>query len=240
MPAALTYSSYVAELANLSEFNATDPNFVTNLPHAINYAEDRINRELNLLSTVTSNHTLSLTPGSRVLDLTPININVLSQINIITPSTEPNPELGTRNVCIPTTKAFLDAVYNSGSAGDIEGLPVNFAMLTDKVILFGPFPNAAYTVEVTGTIWVPPLSSANNVTWISTYLPELFLAASMVQMSGFMRVFGSQSDDPQMAVSWETTYSSLRDSASAEEARRKFQSSGWTSQLPSPTTPPRT
>lgn len=232
MPSALTYSTFVAELANLTEFQPTDPDFLANLPSAINYAEDRINRELNLLSTMTSNNSLVLTPNDRTLDISSLNINVLSQVNIVSA-----PGDVIFSTCTPVTKSFLDAVYDSAASA---GLPSNFAMLTDKVILFGPFPDGDYRVEVTGTIWVPPLSQSNNTTWISTYLPDLMLAASMIWMAGFMRNFGSQADDPQMAMSWETQYGKLRDSASVEDARRRFASAGWTSQMPTPVTPPRT
>lgn len=236
MPTPLNYNEFVAELAVLSEYDPADPNFVANLPSAINYAEDRINRELNLLSTVASN-SLPATALTRQLDISSLNLNVLSQVNVVTPSTQTDPELGTRNQCTPTTKSFLDAVYNSAATA---ARPVNFAMLTDQIILFGPFPDANYTIEITGTLWVPPLSASNATTWISTYLPDLMLTAAMIQMTGFMRNFGAQSDNPQMAVSFESQYNLLRDSAAVEDARRRFASAGWTSQIPSPATPPRT
>jgi hypothetical protein len=237
MPTALTYSSFVNQIQVLTEFNAADPNFTAALPGAISYAEDRINRELNLLTTVASNSSLHLTAGSRQLAFSTANVNVLKQVNVITPYTTTNPELGTRNPVTPVDESFLDLVY--GSAAN-PGVPANFAMLDNKTLLFGPFPDQNYTVELVGTIWMTPLSTNNTTTWISTYLPDLMTAAAMIYMTGFMRNFGAQSDDPQMGLSWEAQYSSLRDSASVEEQRRKFQSAGWTSSMPSPATPPRT
>jgi len=66
------------------------------------------------------------------------------------------------------------------------------------------------------------------------------MAASMVFGSGFMRDFGSQTDDPQQSGSWETQYQALLRSADVEELRKKYQSQGWTSAKPSQiATPPR-
>lgn len=233
----LTYSTYLSEMLVLCQFNADDPNFTTNLPNAITYAEDRINRELNLLSTVVSNSSLALTPGSRRLDFTTAAINVLQDVNVITPAGTTNPDLGTRNPATVVDKAYLNTVY-SGPTN--LGLPVNFALQDDHTLLFGPFPDAAYTVELIGTMRPVSLSADNPTTWIATNLPDLFIAASMIWMSGFMRNFGSQSDNPQQAVSWETQYVTLRDSAAVEDARRKFQATGWNSELPNAYNPPRT
>jgi hypothetical protein len=62
----------------------------------------------------------------------------------------------------------------------------------------------------------------------------------MVFMAGHMRDFGAQTDNPQMAQSWETQYNNLLKSMSADSLRMKFQSQAWTSQVPNPAaTPPR-
>lgn len=233
----LTFDQYVAEMLVLTQFNPDDPEFTTNLPSALDYSQDRINRELNLLNTVVSNSSLALTAGVRSLDITPANINVLSQVNLITPAAQTNPEAGTRNSVTIASKSFLDIVY--GSAAN-PGLPINFALLTDTDLLFGPFPDAAYTVELTGTMMPESLSASNETTWVSTNIPDLLIAASMVFMAGFMKNFGAQSDDPKMAQSWESQYTTLRDSVAVEDARRKFQSIGWSSDLPNQFNPPRT
>lgn len=233
----LNYAQYVAEMASLCQFNPSDPFFVQQLPSAIDYATDRINRELNLLTTVAANSSLALTAGTRTLNFSAANINVLTDVNIITPAGQTNPELGARNPVTICDKSYLNAVYNSTA---IEGVPINFALLDQQTLLFGPFPDANYTVELYGTVWSTPLSASNTTTWISTYIPDVFIAASMVFMSGAQKNFAAISDDPQSAMTWEQQYGKLRDSASVEDARRKFMSSGWTSALPSPINPPRT
>lgn len=237
MPTALTYTSYVAEMQVLTQFNNNDPAFIQNLPSAISYAEDRINRELDLLSAVASNSSLALTAGTRTLDISAANINVLERLNIITPFSQTNPELGTRNPCVPVTEDYLDLVYGSAAT---QGLPTNFIRQTDKIVLFGPFPDQNYTVELVGTVWQLPLSSSNPTTWIATYIPDLMIAASMIFMTGFMKNFGAQSDDPRSAQSWESQYDLLMKSAATEDARRKFKSAGWTADIPNPLNQPRT
>jgi hypothetical protein len=62
--------------------------------------------------------------------------------------------------------------------------------------------------------------------------------ASMIFISGYQRNFGRQSDDPQMAQSYETQYMTLLKGATVEEFRKKYQSSGWTSMSPSPVATP--
>jgi hypothetical protein len=195
----------------------------------LDYAQNRINRELNLLNTVSVNNSVATAIGIRSVSLAAINANVLQNINIITPAGTTNPELGTRVPLVIQEKSFLD--WNYGSVGN-NSQPKYFAMLDNQTILLGPWPDQIYTLNIYGTYWPVGLSAGNPTTFISTYLPDLLLAASMVQLSGYMRNFGSQADDPRMSQSWETQYVTLRDSAAVEDARRKFASTGWTSDLP--------
>lgn len=239
----LTYTSFVAELAVLAQFNPSDANFLANLPSCIDYATDRVTRELNLLSTITQNSTLTTSVGSRVVNLATLNpvFNTLQDINVITPAGTTNPDLGGRTTLTIQSRAFMNAVYGTApAAGGTAATPQYFAMVTDQIIQVGPYPDAVYTLEIIGTVRPTPLSPTNATNWIGTYLPDLFLAAAMIFMSGFMRSFGQQADDPKLAMSWETIYVALRDSAATEDAMRKYFSTGWSAQLPSQFTPART
>ena len=89
--------------------------------------------------------------------------------------------------------------------------------------------------EVVGTVRPDSLSSTNQTTFISLYLPDLFLAASMVFVSGYQRDFAlgaSQPNDPGMPINYESQYQTLLKSAGVEEARKKFEAAGWTSMSP--------
>jgi hypothetical protein len=162
-------------------------------------------------------------------------IVVSEQFNVITPSGQTNPDSGTRNPLLPATKEFLDAVYGSPTPA---GLPKYFTPFNDNLFLVGPFPDQEYFVEIVGTYRPPSLSETNTTTFISNYLPDVFLMASMVYVSGYQRNFGRQSDDPAMSQSYESQYQTLLRGAAIEEARKKFEATGWTSQSPSPVATP--
>lgn len=232
----LTYSQWVAELANLCVIDATDADFLSNLPSCIDYAEQRLYRELDLLSTVTRD-TGTLTVGTRNFTLPQTNgrFVVVNGINVITPSTTTNPDSGTRNQLVPVSRDFLDVAWPSATG---TGVPAQFAMITDQIVIVGPSPDATYTAEVIGTIRPTPLSSSNTTTYLTLYLPDLFVAASMIFMSGYMRNFGSQADDPKMAMSWESQYELLFKSANVEEQRKRFASGAWGSLSPNPIATP--
>jgi hypothetical protein len=83
-----------------------------------------------------------------------------------------------------------------------------------------------------GTYRPNSLSSTNTTTFISLYLPDVFIMASMIYISAYQRNFGRANDDPQMAVSYESQYQALLKSALVEEARKTFEASGWSSQAP--------
>lgn len=224
----LNYTTYVAQIANIMSVQSTTPQFQTMLPGMIDYAEQRIYRELDLLNTVVRNATTSLVAGSRNFAL-PTTSNgpfvTIQGINIITP-VGAEPDNGTRNALQITVRDYLDTVWNSATGAS---LPKLFAMIDQFNIIVGPWPNAAYIVEVIGTIRPNPLSSSNATTFLTDYLPDLFIAASMIYATGYQRDFGSQSDNPAQAVSWESQYEKLFASANGEELRKKFAGPGWTS-----------
>ena len=100
-------------------------------------------------------------------------------------------------------------------------------MLTQNTILLGPWPDTVYSVQVVGTIRPASMSSTNQTTFISLYLPDLLIMASMVYISAYQRNFsGMAANDPQMPVSYESQYQTLLKGAMVEEARKKFQSTG--------------
>lgn len=233
-----TYSSYSTALAELMVTTTTETDFVAILPSIIDYAEQRIYRELDLLSTVVRDSTGVLSVNNRNFTLpTGAGVFVVVQgINVITPAGTAA-DSGTRKPLVPTTRDFLDFAWPSVTGATV---PAAYAMITQATIVLGPWPDAAYVVEVIGTQRPTPLSSTNTTTFLTVNLPDLFMAASMVFASGFMRNFGSQADDPKMAQSWETQYQTLKGSAMVEEARKKYQSAGWSSQSPAPLASPRT
>lgn len=233
-------TNFVNQIATLTVVPPTDPNFLVALPQAIAYAENRIYRELDFLSTVSALTTspststaYTLTPGARQLSIPAADFVTLQEINVITPANTLVANEGIRNPLVPVTKEFLATVYPANNNADV---PRYFALLDQSTILVGPWSNNNYLVEVVGTVRPqslgPGTNNTVNTTFISLYLPDLMIMATMIYISGYQRNFGRQSDDPQMAQSYESQYQALLKGAMVEEARKKFQAGGWTSMAP--------
>lgn len=235
MTTGLTYSQYVTQIATLAVVEQSNAEFQIILPQMITYAENRIYRDLDFLFTSTNITGYSLTTGNRSLTIPEGTLVVSEQINLITPVGTSDPDLGNRTALLPTTKEFLDQVYGDSS---YRAAPQYYCAFNDNLFLFGPFPDANYSVEIVGTYRPASLSSTNTSTFISLYLPDLFIMASMIYVSGYQRNFGRANDDPQMAVTYESQYKALLTGAAVEEARKKYEASGWSSQSPSPVATP--
>jgi hypothetical protein len=230
MTTGLTYSQYVTEIATLAVVPETDPNFVEILPQMITYAENRIYRDLDLLETVTAISSYITSSNARTLTFPIADFITLQEANVISPAGTTVPNNGTRNPLLPVTKEWINYTYPSSASA---GLPGYFAMFNQNTIILGPWPDDAYTVELVGTFRPDSLSVSNPSTFVSTYLPDLMIMASMIYISAFQRNFVSAAaNDPQMPVNYETQYQTLLKGAVVEEARKKFQSSGWTSMSP--------
>lgn len=234
-------TSYVAQLSTMTVVDPADANFQTILPMAITYAENRIYRDVDFLFTSTSNTNYSVNAGTRIISV-PSGANfagsffgggvlvVAEQINLITPAGTTDPEAGSRVPLLPTTKEFLDAVYGSSLASS-RGQPKYFCPFDDYTFLVGPYADATYRVEIIGTFRPVSLSASNKTTFISLYLPDLFMMASMIYVAAYQRNFSSaMGNDPQMPITYETQYQALLKGATSEENRKKFEAAAWSSQ----------
>lgn len=235
MTTGLTYSQYVTQIATLAVVDPNDTAFQTILPQMITYAENRMYRDLDFLFTSTATTAYGLTVGSRQIAVPSGTFVVPEQINVITPMGTASPDTGVRNPLLPTTKEFLDQVYNNSQQ---RGLPKYFCPFDDYTFLVGPYPDQNYMCEIIGTVRPNSLSASNTTTFISLYLPDLFIMASMIYVSGYQRNFGRANDDPQMAVTYESQYQTLLKGALTEENRKKFEAAAWSSQSMSPVSTP--
>jgi hypothetical protein len=247
----LTYDSYIDAVSKLAVINlqtisgstsTIDPNFGNIIPQMINYAELRIQRDLDLLPLQTTAQ-YALISGVGFFTI-PMNDFVTVQ-NIGIQDT-----LGKRSILTPVSKEFLQNVYPS----DDTGRPKFFCASggsgpstgpTDMAYTIKPAPDQAYTVYVTGTTRMPTLNqyagsslSSTGTTFISVFLPDLFIMASMIFVSGYQRNFSANSDDPNMAVNYEKQYQTLLKGAMVEEARKRFRASAWSPEAPAPVATP--
>jgi hypothetical protein len=226
----MNYTDFALRLSELVSNKVDGVNWSVTLPATIDFAEQRLYRELDLLSTIIRDSSSSLTPLNRTFSL-PTDIGTfitVQSVNIITSLTggySPGltADTGQRNQLVPTSRDFLDSVHNSTIGAT---LPYYFALLDDRTILVGPFPDNPYVIEVIGTIRPKPLSADNPITFLTLILPDLFLAAAMVFFSKAIGLYGGVPQDPQY---YEMAYQTLFKSAQAEELRRKFAAMGWTS-----------
>jgi hypothetical protein len=245
----LTYNGYVTQVATMAVVNTqivngvvegVDDAFNSIISQMLNYAELRIQRDLDLQQLLTTG-SYNLTAGNNVLQISVNDFVTIQTLAIVS---------GTASIPIlPVSKEFMQNVWGDSS---VLAQPQYFSMYggnpdtggfsggnTYTNILFGPYPDLNYTVNVTGTIRMPtlyqsatPSLAATGTTWISTYLPDLLVQASLIYISQFQRNFGPTSNDPNMAGSYEEQYENLLKGAIVEEARKRFQSTGWASQSP--------
>ena len=233
----LTYSSYVQQIATLAVVPVTDQNYTIIIPSMIDYAELRMQRDLDFLSTQISTSSYAFTSGNNQLTLPTSQFIVPQTFEVIDGSGNSTPLLA-------VGKEFIQNVYGSGST---TGIPQYFAVYggdtattgnTSQYMIVGPTPNSGYTVRLTGTVRSAPLSATNTTTFISTYLPDMFIMASMIYISAYQRNFGRANDDPAMAQTYESQYQALKASALIEENRKKFEAAAWTSYSPAPAATP--
>ena len=232
----LTYSSYVQQISTMAVIPATDTNFTIIIPSMIDYAELRMQRDLDFLSTQISTSSYTFTSGNNQLTLPTSQFIVPQTFEVI--------NSGASSPLLPVTKEFIQNVYGTGST---QGLPQYFAVYggdtattgnTSQYMIVGPTPDSNYSIRLTGTVRSAPLSASNTTTFISTYLPDMFIMASMIYISAFQRNFGKINDDPQMAQTYEAQYQALLRSALIEENRKKFEAAAWTSYSPAPAATP--
>jgi len=243
----LTYNGYVTQVANMAVVNVqttagvvvgVDDAFNVTIPQMLNYAELRIQRDLDLLPSQTS-RPYTLTIGNNQLQL--------GAYDFVTVQTIALSIGGVTYPLLPTTKEYLQNVYGSSAVGS-RARPTLFAMYggdlstggtTYNNILVGPYPDAAYTVDVIGTVRLPTLYqnattalASTGTTFISTYFPDLLIQASLIYISQFQRNFGQASNDPSMGPTYELQYQNLLRGAGVEEGRKKFSASAWSSMSP--------
>lgn len=241
----LNYTTLISEVATITAITSGvlvsgDNNFGGVMDAAIDYAEGRLYRDLDLVSASIVDASVVCTSGVRTVSLSttagnPLQIDALNLLS----SAGTTSSNATRIPLVPTSRAVIDMVYPSAASSNC-GQPQFFARVSDTQLIMGPSPDQAYGIEMQATIRPNPLSASNSSTWLTQNVPELMVAATMIFLAGYMRDFGSQSDNPQLAQSWEGQYKALMATAQVDSMRQKFESAAWTAQSPTPlATPPR-
>lgn len=234
MTTGLDYSGFKKQIATMAVVDETDPAFLTVLPQAITYAENRICRDLDFLFTSVSNTQYRLTEGVRTLTIPADTFVVPEQMNIIVPMDILRDDTGSRIPLLEVTREFLDGFCSNPNVPDCPKYFAIFGNATGNITYgVGPYPDASYQVELVGTMRPNSLSAENSTTYISLYLPDLMVMASMIYVSGYQRNFGAtQANDPQQPISYETQYMTLLRGAMGEEFRKKAEAAAWSTKTP--------
>lgn len=230
------YTQLLSDVSSTMVVDPTNAPFLAIFPELTLAAENRIVRELDLVAANVRDSSASTVSGSRNFNL-PTGIGtflIVTDINVITPASTA-PESGTRVRLTPVSLSVLDWTYPSNTG---SGVPQEWAYVTQDTysspaqsqIVFGPWPNATYRVEVIGVIQPAPLTSTNTTTWLSVNLYDLLFKAVMIEATAWQQNFGaSGADNPAMATNWTAAYAAAKESATAWQARARFGSASWTS-----------
>ena len=210
---ALNWTTYQAALWSAAGNSADvtpDADFTAMIPRAVEYAENRIYRELDPMVT---RKTWTATPPDGSRTYAGPSDWWIGRYLIATKS-------GNSVLLVRTTEDFINSYWPARAT---TGTPKFWTEQGFGTIVIAPTLDGTWQLEMGYTYRPDPLSASNTTTWLSTYCPDLFLAASMIFVSGWMKDYGAQGDDPRMAQSWEGQYQRLLAGAQVEEKRRKFQ-----------------
>ena len=160
-PNPLSYNAYIQQLGLLvpvdsaetgGVYSLNDANLQALVPQILNYAELRIQRDMDFLSSQSSN-TYTLTASTQIFPV-PFSDFFTIQTLEVAPSTS-----GPWSPVLFVSKEFVQNVY-----ANTYGTPLYAAMYGDNFgnnqdtvnnISFGPIPNYGYTLRVTGTGEIP-------------------------------------------------------------------------------------
>lgn len=204
------------QVVNAASATPTGTEFDAMIPSAIDYVENRLQRDLDFLASTLTN-TGAMTANSRTVTL-PTNLGtyiVASQIRPIVSGIRQQP-------LEPVSRPFLDFVWPYEASPAANTLPQQWCPNDQASVLVGPAPDQAYAFEVVGTIRFVQMSASNPTNFLTTQVPDLYVAASLVYFFGFQRDFGGQAEDSGTAQSWENQYQLLLKSAVVEEVRKEF------------------
>lgn len=229
-----TYDQIKSDVASTIVVDPTNAPFLAIFPEWTLAAESRIIRELDLVAANVRDGSASTVAGNRNFNL-PTAIGVfliVTDLNVITPAATA-PDSGTRHRLTPVSLSVLDYTWPSSTGSTV---PQYFAYVTQDTyssptqsqIVFGPWPDGNYRVEVIGKVQPAGLSDANQTTWLSANLYDLLMKAVLIEATSWQQNFSAGADNPAMAANWKSAYLEARESAMQWQARARFGSASWT------------
>lgn len=250
---AVTTMAEIADTAGIAAFGVL-------APRCIEFAEGAMYRDpdLDFLATRVSDSTQLTQNGVRSVPI-PTSISVagfsgtfvvVEGASLILPANT-RPWAGTRMPLLRTSRSFIDMMWPMESQAQApvpyetyysvyseqQGAPSDPDEPDPNIpsaIQIGPTPNDTFYVEFTGTGRPAPLSAINTTTFLTVYMPDLFLMKSMEWICLYQRDIGPNANIPGSAEYYRAAYDSLKRSAAVEEARKKMLSNDGTAYPPTP------
>lgn len=185
----------VASWVNRTDLTSVIPDFVT-------LAEARIARDLRLRSQVTA-ATITTVAGTQSAAL-PTGWLEFENLTVVS---SPDVQLNYVNI------QHLDTKYPNNS---YTGCPVVYS-IEGQQILFGPVPDAAYSVSVLYYKRLDPLNTTPT-NWLLTNHPGIYLWAALSESAPFLK-------DDKRALVWETKYANELSALEESDTRGQFSGS---------------
>ena len=170
----LTYTQLVSAIEDYLQYN--DAVFQNNINVIIRQAEDRIYQSVQA-PVERKNSTGNLTLGNQYLGA-PSDMLSVASMSVVSG--------GEYTFLLPREVSFMREAYPSPTA---TGLPKCYALFDQTTFIFGPTPDASYSVEL--NYHAKPTSitdvGPNGTTWISLNFESILLSACLLEAYIFLK-----------------------------------------------------
>lgn len=167
----LTYTQLVSAIEDYLQYN--DPVFVQNIDVIIQQAEDRIYQSVQA-PVERKNSTGALQSGNQYLGA-PADMLSVASMSVVSG--------GEYTFLLPREVSFMREAYPSPTA---TGLPKCYALFDQTTFIFGPTPNASYSVELNYHAKPPSIVSAGT-SWIGNNFESILLSACILESYIFLK-----------------------------------------------------
>ena len=193
------YNTLVAAIQEEVEDDGQE--FLAFIPTAIDLAEERLFRELDLPAIEEKGNGF-LVANSPVMTM-PANLRFENYFYVLVD--------GKKRTLRKRTEDFLNDYWPDNTVTDV---PKYYALGTETQFVLAPVPDQSYAYEIKFTKKPPKLSSINQTNYYVNNVKDCLLFASLVEMAKFMKAW-SQIDF------WEKDFTRARDSWNLEMMRKR-------------------
>lgn len=117
----------------------------------------------------------------------------------------------------PLIRKDAEFIYHRYPTRSSDGKPIYFAREAENLI-FGPYPDSAYTVKGTYYKKLPALSASNTTNWFITDAPDLLLFGALLQAMPYL-------DNDARLETWGKMYAAAKDRVQREDDNEEFSGS---------------